>query len=90
MPIEIEILKTEACPWCPMATEVVRRVAKEFGSKVVVKETYVDKDPKARERAIELGIMAVPAIIINGMLRFTGVPRDINLKYEIEEELRRL
>lgn len=90
MPVEIEIMKTEACPWCPLATEIVKKVAKQFGNKVVVKETYVDKDKEAMKRAKDLGIMAVPVILINGMLRFTGVPREINLKYEIEEEIRRL
>ena len=88
MVVKIEIMKTEVCPFCPQAVQVVNKVAKEFKDKVQVREIYVDRDEKERDRAISLGIMSVPVILINGMPRFTGVPREQMLKEMIEQSLK--
>lgn len=87
MVVEVEILKTRTCPFCPLATEVVKKVAKEFGDKVKVIETYVDEG-KNLERAKALGIVSVPTILVNGIIKFSGVPREELLKMVIQEALR--
>jgi len=85
--VKIELLKTEYCVFCPQASVIVHKVAKEFGNKVEVKEVYLDKDDTARNRAIELGIFSVPTILINGLPTLTGVPRESLLKDLIKQAI---
>ena len=85
--MKIELLKTEYCVFCPQASVIVHKVAKEFGNKVEVKEVYLDKDDTARNRAIELGIFSVPTILINGLPTLTGVPRESLLKDLIKQAI---
>ena len=87
MVVKIELLKTEYCVFCPQASVIVHKVAKEFGNKVEVKEVYLDKDDTARNRAIELGIFSVPTILINGLPTLTGVPRESLLKDLIKQAI---
>lgn len=87
MVVKIEILKTEDCPFCPMATEIVNKIAKEFGDKVEVIEFLVDKDPEGEKRARFFGVKTVPSIIVNGMLKHVGVPREEILREEVKQAL---
>jgi small redox-active disulfide protein 1 len=82
----IEVMKTSTCSFCPMAIEVVNKVAKEFGDKVNVKILPLEEEENMK-RAKGLGVTAVPVILINGMMRFTGVPKEENLKSAIEQAL---
>lgn len=86
MVITIEILKTPYCPFCPTASEVVKKVAKGFGKKVKVIETDITEG-KGREKALFLGVTAVPTILLNNMITFTGVPREEFLKQAIQQKL---
>jgi len=40
-----------------------------------------------RKKAIEYGLMAVPAIALNGVVRFVGAPNKDELLSAIKEEL---
>jgi len=86
--VVVEILKTKSCPFCPVATEVVNKVAKEFGDKVAVKEIFIDEDKGGMRRAKGLGIVSVPTILVNGMIKFSGVPRETLLRMVIKEALK--
>jgi len=84
--IEIEILKTTMCPNCPPASAIVKKVAAEFKG-VVVKETFIDKDEKARQRAILMGVSYVPTILINNKVEFESVPKEDDVRKAIKKAL---
>ena len=71
MVVNIEVFTSPTCPYCPMAIEVVDEAKKEFGDKIEFEKIDIMVD---REKAIEYGLMAVPAIAINGVVRFVGAP----------------
>jgi len=82
--IEIKVLKTSTCPNCGPASELVKRVAAKF-NEVEVKEILLDKDPKEMQRAAIMGISLVPTILINGVVKFTGIPNEEKLEQAIRE-----
>ncbi|MDI6655238.1 MAG: MJ0307 family thioredoxin [Candidatus Hydrothermarchaeota archaeon] len=70
MVIKVEVFKTEMCPHCPKAVALVKEVTKDLEN-VEVEIIDAMQNPK---RALEYGIMAVPAIVINGTKKFIGMP----------------
>ena len=55
----------------------------ELKGEITVEEVDITVDTT---RAAEYGIMSVPAIVINGVLKFMGVPKKEELKKALEEE----
>ncbi|AAB85307.1 MULTISPECIES: MJ0307 family thioredoxin [Methanothermobacter] len=84
MVVNIEVFTSPTCPYCPMAIEVVDEAKKEFGDKIDVEKIDIMVD---REKAIEYGLMAVPAIAINGVVRFVGAPSREELFEAINDEM---
>jgi len=84
MVVNIEVFTSPTCPYCPMAIEVVDEAKKEFGDRIQVEKIDIMAD---REKAIEYGLMAVPAIAINGVVRFVGAPSREELFEAIKDEL---
>ncbi len=84
MVVKIEVFTSPTCPYCPMAIEVVKEAKKEFGDAIDVEQVDIMVD---RERAIEYGLMAVPAIAMNGIVKFIGAPTKEELIEAIREEL---
>jgi small redox-active disulfide protein 1 len=82
MTVKIEVFYTPTCPYCPMAKKVVKEVAPQFGSKVEVEEVNAWEN---QERTAQYGIMSVPAIVINGKVKFVGVPQKDDLIKAIKE-----
>jgi small redox-active disulfide protein 1 len=66
-----------------MAIEVVNEVEKDMPGTLTVEKIDIMQD---REKAIEYGLMAVPAIALNGVVRFVGAPSKEELVKAIEEE----
>ncbi|MCB1860315.1 MAG: thioredoxin family protein [Gammaproteobacteria bacterium] len=72
MSIKVEVFASPGCDKCNQASEVMNKLAGEFGAgridwrKVVVVEEL--------DYAVELGVLATPAIAIDGELLFTGLP----------------
>jgi small redox-active disulfide protein 1 len=67
-----------------MAVQVVEEVEKELPNDLEVEKIDIMVD---REKAIEYGLMAVPAIALNGVVRFVGAPNKDELLSAIKEEL---
>jgi small redox-active disulfide protein 1 len=84
MVVKVEVFTSPSCPYCPMAVEVVEEVEKEMPNDLEVEKIDIMKD---REKAIEYGLMAVPAIALNGVVRFVGAPNKDELLSAIKEEL---
>ena len=85
MVVKVEVFTSPSCPYCPMAVEVVKEVEKDMPGALEVKKIDIMED---REKAIEYGLMAVPAIALNGVVRFVGAPAKEELVKAIEEEVK--
>jgi thioredoxin 1 len=84
MAVKIEVFTSPSCPYCPMAIEVVDAVTKEMQEDIEVEKIDIMQN---REKAIEYGLMAVPAVAINGNVKFVGAPEKDELEKAIKEEI---
>jgi thioredoxin 1 len=85
MVVKVEVFTSPSCPYCPMAVEVVNEVEKDMPGALEVEKIDIMED---REKAVEYGLMAVPAIALNGVVRFVGAPAKEELVKAIEEEVK--
>jgi small redox-active disulfide protein 1 len=76
--MKIEVFTSPSCPYCPMAVGVARKIAKEKKAKLEEIDIMVDKT-----KAVEYGLMAVPAIAVDGVIKFVGAPTEEELKKAI-------
>ena len=72
MTIKIEVFSTDSCPHCPSAERVAEEAKNELND--IDLEIVKINSEENRQRAINYGIMAVPTIVINGQVAFTGAP----------------
>lgn len=85
MAIEIEIFASPGCTKCGHAKDVLRRLADEVsGGKIHWREVNVLEE---LDHAVELGVLTTPAIAIDGVLVFTGLPRAMQLRSELQRRL---
>ena len=84
MVVKIEVFTSPSCPYCPMAVELVDEVKKEMPDDIDVEKIDIMQD---REKAIEYNLMAVPAIALDGVVKFVGAPTKEDLVKVIKEEL---
>jgi small redox-active disulfide protein 1 len=82
----VEEFMSPGCVGCPAVKEMLEELSGEFGDKLIVEEVDITVDTT---RASQYGIMSVPAIAVNGILKFMGVPGKEELKKAILEELER-
>ncbi len=69
--IEILFFKSDSCPFCPRAEEVIREVIGEFDPGVFrLVVINVSEKPEVAE---EYGVFALPTVVVGGM-SVTGVP----------------
>ncbi len=74
-PVKIEVIVTPQCPYCPYAALISNMFA--FAARETGKEDFVTYIVEAYENpdiADKYNVMTVPAIAINGILAFVGVP----------------
>ena len=80
----VEEFMSPGCVGCPAVKEMLKNLSEELGGNITVEEVDITVDTT---RAAQYGVMSVPAIAINGELKFTGVPRKEELKKVLQEEL---
>ena len=85
MVVKVEVFTSPSCPYCPMAVQVVEEVEKEMPNDLEVEKIDIMKD---REKAIEYNLMAVPAIALNGVVKFVGAPTKEELVSVIKDEMK--
>jgi small redox-active disulfide protein 1 len=85
MSIKVEVFTSPSCPYCPMAVELVEEVKKEMPDELEVEKIDIMKD---REKAVEYNLMAVPAIALNGVVKFVGAPSKEELVEALKAELK--
>ncbi|MDR2623096.1 MAG: MJ0307 family thioredoxin [Methanobrevibacter sp.] len=79
MVYRVEVFTSPTCPYCPMAEDVVMQAKEQLQDKMDVEVINIMENNK---RAVDYGIMAVPAVVINGVVEFVGAPtlEDLLLK----------
>jgi small redox-active disulfide protein 1 len=82
--VYIEEFMSPGCVGCPAVKEMLEELSIEFKDKLIVEEVDITVDTT---RATQYGIMSVPAVVINGILKFMDVPDKEELKKAILEEM---
>ena len=82
--VYVEEFMSPGCVGCPAVKEMLEELSSEFGDKLTVEEVDITVDTT---RAAQYGVMSVPAIAINGILKFIDVPKKEDLRRAILEEL---
>jgi len=82
--VYIEMLTSPGCANCPAVKKLLKELADELKGDVTVEEVDITVEPT---RAVQYGVMSVPAVAINGILKFVGVPKREELKRAIIDEL---
>lgn len=84
--VYVEKFMSPGCVGCPVVGEMLENLSEELSGKITIEEVDITVD---MARAAQYGIMSVPAVAINGELKFTGVPKKEALKKALMEELER-
>jgi small redox-active disulfide protein 1 len=82
--VYIEMFTSPGCVGCPAVKKMLKNLTGELKGDITVEEVDITVEPT---RAAQYGIMSVPAVAINGILRFVGVPKLEELKKAITDEL---
>jgi small redox-active disulfide protein 1 len=82
--VYVEEFMSPGCVGCPAVKAMLEELSNEFGGNLIVEEVDITVDAT---RAAQYGIMSVPAVAINGILKFVDVPRKEELKNAILEEI---
>ena len=77
--VKVELFISQTCPYCPMARELLNKVMKNRKDIELIVYDIMDD----RTKALEYGIMAIPAIAINDKIKFVGVPEEKELLAEL-------
>ena len=69
---KVQLVYTKQCVFCPTAKQVFKDLKKQY------KFDYEEIDamsPEGQKLVAKYSIMAVPSIIVDGRLQWTGVPQ---------------
>ncbi len=80
----IEMFTSPGCANCPVVKKMLKEISDEIKG-VTVEEVDITVEPT---RASQYGVMSVPAVAVNGILKFVGVPKRDELKKAIMDELK--
>ena len=80
----IEMFTSPGCADCPAVKKMLKKITDKLKGDITVEEVDITSDPT---RAAQYGVMSVPAIAINGILKFVGVPSGEELERALVEEL---
>ena len=84
--IKVEVLSSPGCGKCGQAKTMLKGVAEELGAdKVAWREVNILEE---MDYAVDLGVMASPAIAIDGELVFASLPSAAKLRAELDRRLR--
>ncbi len=85
MVIKVEVFASPGCSKCGHAREVLRKLVEELGnSQIQWREVDILDE---MDYAVSLGVLSTPAIAIDGVLIFTGLPSSTKLRKKLLEYL---
>ena len=73
MVVKVEVFTSDSCPHCPAAVNVANEAKEVLGDAADIIVCNIASEEN-RQKAIGLGIMAVPTIAINDEVAFVGAP----------------
>ncbi len=82
--VYVEDFMSPGCVGCPAVKAMLEELSDELECELIIEEVDITVDAT---RAAQYGIMSVPAVAINGILKFVGLPDRKELKDAIIEEL---
>ena len=82
--VYVEDFSSPGCVECPAVKAMLEELSTELECELIIEEVDITTDAT---RAAQYGIMSVPAIAINGVLKFVGLPDKEELKRAISDEL---
>jgi len=86
MAVKLELFYSPICPLCPRVKELVMGLDDKVLDNVQVEEVNVYSS-EGLKRAEGYGIRSVPAIVLNGKIKLTGVPTRSTLVNAVQREL---
>lgn len=83
--VKVEVFSSPGCGKCAQAKAVLKMVADEFGpDKIMWREVNLLNE---MDYAVQLGVMASPAIAIDGQLVFCSLPSAARLRTELSRRV---
>lgn len=82
--MNVELFYTEGCRRCAAAREGLKTTAMEAAPHLVWREVDVVKE---LDYAVELGVLSLPAVAIDGVLVFSSLPTAAQLNSELQHRL---
>lgn len=83
--VNVEVFSSPGCSKCTQAKNLLREIVETMGQGRI---TWREVDILAEmDYAVMLGIMATPAIAIDGKLMFSSLPSPDKLRYELSRRL---
>ena len=84
-PIQIEVFSSPGCSRCGQVFDVLQTITQELGTeRIDWREVNVLEE---LEYAVELGVLSMPAIAIDGELVFNSHPSSRKLRDALDERL---
>ena len=84
-PIQVEVFSSPGCNRCGEVFELLQTITRDFGDGGIEwREVNVLEE---LDYAVELGVLSMPAIAIDGELVFSSHPSARNLRKVLEERL---
>ena len=85
-PIQVEVFSSPGCSRCGQVFDVLQTITQEFGAESIEwREVNVLEE---LEYAVELGVLSMPSIAIDGELVFRSHPSGRRLREALDERLR--
>jgi len=84
MTIEIKILTAPGCTTCDQAKAMVQKVVEQSGRDFPEMSYRTIDVAESPEIGVRYGVLSTPAIIINDILAFRGVPKEKALREKLE------
>jgi len=82
--VYVELFSSPSCANCPAVKKMLQELSSELKGDITIEDVDITVEPT---RAAQYGILSVPALAVNGILKFIGLPKKEELKKALIEEL---
>lgn len=83
--MKVELFQTAGCQSCADTRDSLKLVAEQAVPGIQWRDVDVTKE---LDYAVELGVMSLPAMAVDGQLAFSSLPTPAQLKHELERRAR--
>lgn len=83
--MKVELFQTTGCKSCADTRDALRSVAEQAVPGIQWRDVDITKE---LDYAVELGVMSLPAVAVDGQLTFSSLPTPTQLREELERRVR--